>query len=57
MGSRGPSKCGEDVELGESPRRSRRRRCAWPTELRILRDEPDQLLLYFLRAPSKNPQA
>jgi hypothetical protein len=24
---------------------------AWPIELRILRDEPDQLLLHFLRAP------
>jgi hypothetical protein len=24
---------------------------AWPTELRILREEPDQLLLHFLRAP------
>jgi hypothetical protein len=35
----------------------RRSVAAWPTELHILRDEPDQLLLYFLRAPSKNPQA
>jgi hypothetical protein len=31
----------------------RRAAAAWPTELRILRDEPDQLLLlHFLRAPS-----
>jgi hypothetical protein len=28
----------------------RRSAAAWPTELRILRDEPDQLLLHFLRA-------
>jgi hypothetical protein len=30
----------------------RKSAAAWPTELRILRDEPDQLLLHFLRAPS-----
>jgi hypothetical protein len=29
----------------------RKAAAAWPTELRILRDEPDQLLLHFLRAP------
>jgi hypothetical protein len=29
----------------------RRSAAAWPTELRVLRDEPDQLLLHFLRAP------
>lgn len=29
----------------------RRSAAAWPIELRILRDEPDQLLLHFLRAP------
>jgi hypothetical protein len=29
----------------------RRAAAAWPTELRILRDEPDQLLLHFVRAP------
>jgi hypothetical protein len=28
----------------------RRSAAAWPTELRILRDEPDQLLLHFRRA-------
>lgn len=35
----------------------RRSVAAWPTEFRILRDQPDELLLYILRAPSKNPQA
>jgi hypothetical protein len=29
----------------------RKAAAAWPTELRIVRDEPDQLLLHFLRAP------
>ena len=31
---------------------ARRAAAAWPTEIRILRDEPDELLLHFLRAPS-----
>jgi hypothetical protein len=30
----------------------RRAAAVWPTELRILRDEPDELLLHFLRAAS-----
>jgi hypothetical protein len=30
---------------------ARRTAAVWPTELRILRDEPDRLLLHFLRAP------
>jgi hypothetical protein len=30
---------------------SRTAAAVWPTELRILGDEPDQLLLHFLRAP------
>jgi hypothetical protein len=31
---------------------ARRAAAAWPTELRILRDESDQLLLHFFRVPS-----
>lgn len=27
---------------------------AWPTEPRVLRDEPDQILLHFLRAPEES---
>jgi hypothetical protein len=30
---------------------ARRAAAVWPAELRILRDDPDQLLLHFLRAP------
>ncbi|HEY0195573.1 MAG TPA: hypothetical protein VGC42_30880 [Kofleriaceae bacterium] len=35
----------------------RRAAAAWPTELRILRDEHDQLLLHFLRATSASEAA
>jgi hypothetical protein len=31
----------------------RRAVAAWPSELRIIRDEPDHLLLHFIRAPSE----
>jgi hypothetical protein len=33
---------------------ARRVAAVWPTELRLLRDEPDQLLLHFLRTPLAN---
>lgn len=35
----------------------RRSAAAWPTELSILRNAPDQLLLHFVRAPSNNAKA
>jgi hypothetical protein len=53
----GGSISGDDVTFERVCNDVRKAAAAWPTELRILRDEPDQLLLHFLRAPFPSQSA
>ena len=46
------SAAGDDVAFERVCDDVRRAAAAWPTELRVLRDEPNEMLLHFLRAPS-----
>jgi hypothetical protein len=43
---------GDDVTFERICDDARRAAAAWPSGLRIVRDEPDQMLLHFIRAPS-----
>jgi hypothetical protein len=48
---------GESLTFESVCENVRRSAAVWPSELRILRDEPEQLWLHFLRAPSAHARA